>query len=84
MLGCNLTRDREAGAAVDAKDIKKHRSDVFRLAANLPGEPGLELPTSPLSDLNSFLDALPPNSAEWPAILSSVEAPSFESPHLAC
>jgi hypothetical protein len=70
----NLTREHEAGAVIDSQNIKKHRSDVFRLAATLPGEPGPELPASILSDLSRFLDAFPLSSPEWPAIISAVEA----------
>lgn len=70
----NLTRDREAGVIIDTQDIKKHRSDVFRLAATLPGQPGPELPATILADLSRFLEAFPASSAEWPAILDSVHA----------
>jgi hypothetical protein len=70
----NLTREHEAGAAIDSQNIKKHRSDAFRLAATLPEEPGPELPASFLSDLSRFLDAFQLSSPEWPAILDSVQA----------
>jgi len=69
----NLTQARTAGEAVDSYNIKKHRSDVFRLAATLPGQPGPELPASILTDLASFLQAFLPNSPEWPAIQAAVE-----------
>lgn len=70
----NLTRAKAAGEPVDSQNIKKHRADVFRLAATLPGEPGPELPASIAADLTSFLQSFPVGSAEWPAIAAAVEA----------
>jgi len=52
----------------------KHRSDVFRLAATLPGEPGPELPAPVLNDLRRFLEAFPLDSEQWPAIRQAVKA----------
>lgn len=69
----NLTRARTAGEPIDSLDIKKHRADVFRLAATLPEEPGPELSPSIATDLSDFLQSFPVNSAEWPAIISSLE-----------
>jgi len=69
----NLTRAKAAGETVDSQNIKKHRADVFRLAATLPGTPGPELPASIASDLINFLHAFPLGSAEWPAITASLE-----------
>jgi hypothetical protein len=70
----NLTERRAAGENVDSKNIDKHRADVFRLAATLPGEPGPELPGRIAADLAVFLQAFPITSAEWQAILASVKA----------
>ncbi|WP_395734211.1 hypothetical protein [Prosthecobacter sp.] len=69
----NLTHRKEAGEAVDAKNIDKHRADVFRLAATLPGEPGPNLPATIATDLSSFLQAFPADSDEWGAILASLK-----------
>lgn len=69
----DLTRRQAAGEAVDSKNITKHRNDVFRLAATLPGEPGPQLPSAITDDLVSFLAALPEASEEWPAILASLK-----------
>jgi hypothetical protein len=68
----NLTQARDSGEAVDSRNIKKHRADVFRLAATLPGEAGPELPASVLADLSRFLESFPPSSNEWPAIQDAV------------
>jgi hypothetical protein len=69
----DLTKRERAGEPVDAKDIAKHRTDVFRIAATLPGEPGPELPESICQDLRNFLDAFPPKSPEWQSILASLK-----------
>jgi len=68
----DLTEREKKGEKVDAKDIAKHRSDVFRIAATLPGEPGPEIPDSIRADLITFLEAFPSESADWPAILDSL------------
>ncbi|MEI7819895.1 MAG: hypothetical protein WCK55_03185 [Verrucomicrobiota bacterium] len=70
----NLMRAKAAGESVDSQNIKKHRADVFRLAATLPGDPGPELPASVTADLTSFLGSFPVGSTEWPAIVAAVEA----------
>lgn len=70
----NLTRAKAAGEPIDSQNIKKHRADVFRLAATLPGEAGPELTASIGADLASFLQSFPLGSAEWPAIIASLEA----------
>lgn len=69
----DLTRRQAAGEAVDSKNITKHRNDVFRLAATLPGQPGPELPTAITDDLAGFLDAFPMASEQWGAILASLK-----------
>ncbi len=68
----DLTRREAAGETVDSKNIMKHRNDVFRLAATLPGEPGPELPATITADLASFLAAFPVASEDWRAILASL------------
>ncbi|MEO6785230.1 MAG: hypothetical protein ABI318_03765 [Chthoniobacteraceae bacterium] len=69
----NLSQRKAAGENVDSKNITKHRSDVFRLAATLPGEPGPELPASILADLTKFLGEFPENSPEWSRIRASLK-----------
>ena len=70
----DLSARKERGENIDSSDIDKHRNDVFRLAATLPGEPGPELPPSVISDLNRFLTAFPDESPEWPRILDALKA----------
>jgi hypothetical protein len=51
------------------KDIAKHRTDVFRIAATLPGEAGPAIPGAVQGDLRKFLSAFPvENKEEWQAI----------------
>lgn len=70
----DLTRRKAQGGNVDARNIDKHRSDVFRLAATLPGEAGSELPDSIRADLTRFLQEFPADSPEWTAILASLKS----------
>ena len=69
----DLTRRKAAGETVDAKNITKHRNDVFRLAATLPGEPGPEMPTTITADLVRFLADFPEASEDWGSILASLK-----------
>ncbi len=70
----DLTERRERGEKVDAKDIDKHRNDVFRLAATLPGEAGPELPRNVRDDLAAFLTAFPETGPDWAKILDALKA----------
>lgn len=70
----DLTDRHAAGEAIDSKKIKKHRNDVFRLAAALPDEPGPVLPDSIQRDLLSFMEKFPANSGDWIAIRESLKA----------
>ena len=68
----DLTTRKEAGESVDSKKIKKHRRDVFALAATLPNERGPNLPDPVLSDLRRFYDSFPTTHGDWGAILDSI------------
>lgn len=70
----DLTRRKAEGESIDSKKINKHRSDVFRLAATLPGEPGPDLPASIIADLSRFLQAFPAKSSDWLAILAALKS----------
>ena len=72
----DLSERIQRGEKVDSKNIKKHRSDVFRLAATLPGEPGPSLHPDILADLQAFLSNFEPGSNEWQAILAALK-PTF-------
>jgi hypothetical protein len=46
------------GGKEDAKHLKKHKNDVFKLAAMLPNESNYKLPNSIKQQLNEFLQAI--------------------------
>jgi len=69
----DLTARREKGEDVKSKDIKKHRGDVFRLAATLVGTLPEHLPSEIENDLNAFLEHFHAEAAEWPDILNSIK-----------
>ena len=57
------------GDYVKKEDIAKHRTDVFRIAATLPGEAGPPIPRAVQEDLQKFLSVFPvKNKVEWQAI----------------
>ena len=69
----DLRARKEAGEPIDSKDISKHRADVFRLAATLPGDTTVNLPDTIRTDLSAFLAAFPEDSPEWPAIVNAIK-----------
>lgn len=69
----DLNERQTRGEKIDGKDIAKHRSDVFRLAATLAGDAGPDFPKAIKADLRKFVDAFPADSAEWMAILASMK-----------
>lgn len=72
----DLTARKEAGEPVDGRDIRKHRTDVFRLAATLPGDEAVDLDGTIRADLRSFLAAMPADSPEWAGIQAALK-PAF-------
>jgi len=52
----DLSDRKEKGEKIDSKNIKKHRSDVFRLAQLLPGNAEIEMPEPIQNDMRLFLD----------------------------
>ncbi len=52
----DLSGRKEKGDRIDSKTIKKHRSDVFRLAQLLPGDADIEMPEPIQEDVRRFLD----------------------------
>ena len=52
----DLKKRHEAGDAIDEKDIKKHKNDVFRLYQIIDPEQSIGLPGSIKEDLRQFFD----------------------------
>lgn len=70
----DLGKRSNTGEKIDSSEIKKHRNDVFRLAAILPGDEGVVLDDLILDDLRQFLSAFPPGSSEWTAIQAALKS----------
>lgn len=65
----DLVERAAQGESVSSDDIAKHRTDVFRIAATLPGEAGPAIPGAIQEDLRKFLGAFPLDNKEvWQAI----------------
>ena len=79
----DLAERAAKGEKGKGKDIAKHRTDVFRIAATLPGEAGPAIPGTVQDDLRKFLAAFPiENKDEWQAIGDGLET-TFGSRKLA-
>ena len=59
---------------VDSRDIDKHRTDVFRLAATLIGEPGPDIDPRVKDDLRQFVAAFPIDAQDRSKINASLKA----------
>lgn len=55
---------KNAGVHVDSRDIKKHRNDVLRIAAELPLEDRIELPTMIKGDMLLFTELIQHDSLD--------------------
>jgi hypothetical protein len=60
----DLSGRREAGAAVDAKSIAKHKNDVFRLYRLLDPAFKTVIPKTIREDMGAFLDAMKSESVD--------------------
>ena len=54
----DLTQKKAEGQAVDSKNIRKHKNDVFRLSALLTQQSNVIVADSVLTDLRKFLSAM--------------------------
>ncbi len=54
----DLRERKDQGDTINSQDIKKHKNDIFRLAATLTGDREIELPESIKKDLTDFIDHL--------------------------
>ena len=73
----DLTARREAGdKTIRGDDIKKHRSDVFRLLVAMTPTDRVSLPRQIREDIDAFLAAISSNDDIWGSIERSVRATS--------
>lgn len=56
---CDLSQRKAVGEAVDSRDVKKHRGDIFRLYGLLPPGNRVVVSAAMQKDLNEFVDAMP-------------------------
>ena len=65
---------------IDEKDIKKHKNDIIRLAATLPGSRGnvITLPTSIHEDMENFIDSIRQDTPDIGPILKNMGLPRTE------
>jgi hypothetical protein len=68
----DLSERREAGERVQSSDIKKHRNDVFRMAALLATGHDFAAPESTRRDLERFLGSVEADVDTHPPILASL------------
>lgn len=54
----DLKTRKDAGEAVDSSDIKKHKKDILRIAAELILEPVVDLPETVKADIKFFIEFL--------------------------
>lgn len=65
----DLTERAAQGETGKSKEIAKHRTDVFRIVATLPGEAGPAIPSAVQEDSKRFLAGFPVDNKEaWQAI----------------
>jgi hypothetical protein len=55
----DLTKRKKSGDKVDSRDIKKHRSDVFRVFTLLSPAQRVDIPESIKADMREFVAAMP-------------------------
>lgn len=54
----DLSARKELGEQIDSKNIKKHKNDVLRLAANIEPDKKIKVPQIVLDDINKFLEEI--------------------------
>ena len=64
----DLTARKEAGSAIDSRDIKKHKNDVFRLMAAITPRPISDVPESIREDLDRFLNGIVDDNIDFKAL----------------
>ena len=60
----DLNERRKAGEAIDSRKIKKHKTDIFRLATLFSEEDSFVVPGTLKKDLSDFVDEVKDNLPE--------------------
>jgi len=68
----DLSKRKADGDQVDSKHIRKHRNDIFRLAAILPGDRSIHLPESIRVDIISFIAIMEENLPDTTPMLKAM------------
>tara|TARA_R100001143_G_scaffold63594_1_gene73146 strand:- start:4798 stop:5562 length:765 start_codon:yes stop_codon:yes gene_type:complete len=68
----DLSQRKEDGQRIDSKEIKKHRSDVFRLTATLTGEDKIVLPETIQKDMMTFVTLMEDNPPQTKDFLKAM------------
>ena len=77
----DLSARKQAGdTTVNERHIKKHRNDIFRLYPTMAPADRYPLPKPLQTDLQQFLDQLPPDSSDWSAIRNAVGGNTLPTP----
>ena len=64
----DLSERKNAGELIDSKDIKKHKNDIFRLFASLPGNVTVTLPPSIETNVRQFLSKIQDEEVDLKAL----------------
>lgn len=78
--GIEILRDTERrnnGQSIDAKDIKKHRNDVFRIVPLLTTGHAIDVPASIRLDIEAFLENMKKETIDLKRL--GLQNRSFES-----
>ncbi|MCK9409853.1 MAG: hypothetical protein WCX28_13935 [Bacteriovoracaceae bacterium] len=77
----DLTERKSRGEKIDDDDIKKHKTDIFRLGALLTADTRYELPDSIGGDFNTFMETVHLELPET-AMLAAMGAPGIDMKNL--
>lgn len=78
----DLTKRKADGERVDSKHIRKHRNDVFRLSAVLPGNRSVLLPKNIRADIITFIGHMEKNLPDTAPMLKVMGIGSIKAEDL--
>jgi len=68
----DLTKRKADGEEIDSKNIKKHKNDVFRLAATLREDDRIDLPEGIKKDLEEFIQIMTESTPDIKGIMKNM------------